>query len=102
MNQTDCFKNKNTSFYVARAKKDLDESCENLLNVDESACNRLTDKLMRIIDSDENQKITKDEMELYTKHLVRSVTPGRTFNKSSFDKGFSSLDPEGRGYCKFE
>ena len=64
---------------AAKARK-LNDECANLLNVDEQACNELTLKLMRIIDSDENHIITKKEMELYTKYLVRSVTPGKTFN----------------------
>ena len=67
-------------FIAKKTKENLEKLAENQLNVDSEGCDALTYKLMMIIDNDCNSIITKKEMELYTKHLVRYVTPEKTFN----------------------
>ena len=89
-------------FIAKKTKENLEKLAENQLNVDNERCDDLALKLMSLIDSDCNDLITKQEMELYIKHLLRYATPMRTFNQTSFDKGFRILDPDGLGYCKFD
>ena len=53
---------------------------ENLLNVDQLDCERLTLKMFSLIDSDNNRKITKKEMQNYTQMVARIATPDKKWD----------------------
>ena len=55
-----------------------------------------------LIDSDNNRKITKKEMQNYTQMIAQSATPDRPWDQAGFDRGFAKLDKEGLGYCEYE
>ena len=65
------------------------------MNVNKDDVDNLTARLMKLIDSDNNAKITKKEMQNYTELMVKHVTPNKRFNLEAFDLGFRKLDPEG-------
>ena len=52
--------------------------------------------------SNKDTHIYKQELKQFTIKVMEKVRPNSKFNTVSFEKGYKKLDPENKGFVRFE